>query len=106
MNAKEAKAKAALAKKHTEENRKARREDIKNKDTALLYKDMVDKIEIAVNAGFPSTLAAGQKIEYSSDRFENSVISDVVTKLREDGYVVTMTTHNAYKKLNFEISWI
>lgn len=106
MNATQAKAAASINKKHEEENKKVKATNLQNADTALLYKAFHDKIDQAVAAGALSTVQAGITIEYSADRFPGNVVTDVVTKLREEGFSVNMTTHNAYKKTKFEISWI
>jgi hypothetical protein len=105
MNAKEAKAQAHLNKTHTEEAKRIREEKLKNSDVALLYKHLHDKIESAVAEGKLSTSSAGQTIEFPHERFSNSIINEVADLLRAEEYNLSMTTHNAYNKIKFEISW-
>lgn len=106
MNAKEAAAKASINKKHTEDTIKLKKEDLRAKDVALFYAHLHEKIETAVNAGKLTTKDAGLSIEFPADRFQDGIIQEVVTKLRGEGYSVSMDKHNAYNKLRFEISWV
>lgn len=106
MNAKEAK---ALADKHNESvaaQKKIRQENQESADVNLLYNHLCDKVEQAVKAGKHSTESAGIEIKFPQERFANEIISDVVNKLRQDGYNVNKETHNAWKTIAFTISWV
>lgn len=101
MNASQAKKAAQTNKQRTEEERESKKHDARAADIDLLLGEFHKKIDEAVEAGKLST----DKLSFSNTRFHESVITEVVTALRAEGYYVTMDKHNAYQTLKFTVGW-
>lgn len=106
MNAKEAKELADKNKSARAEQLKVRALEAEQANVEVLLKHFRNCISRAVADGKASTEEAGIEIKFPEDRFSNEEISTVVNTLRKENFQIYKETHNAFKTIKFQISWV
>jgi len=101
MNAKEAREKVEKMNAAHTEKLKLQRATQHSDDVEHLYKHFQDKIEKEIEQRKFSV-----EMTLTDNMYSNEIISEVVNKLRKDGYQILKETHNAFKTIKFNISWV
>lgn len=101
MNAKDAREKVEKLNSMQADKLKLQQEIQYEDQVNHLYKHFKNKIDEEVQARkFSVETTLGENM------YNNEIVTDVVNKLKKDGYQVQKETHNAFKTVKFIISWV